>query len=323
MSSSRVDVAVIAAGWPQSSEELPAYLTYCNGVAPDLATLRAATDRLASVGGPVSTAVVTARLAAGLQTKLGDELGAPARVGHGFLCGSPSVADCLAQLDGERIVALSLTPFASRLTVDRYRCALKEAEAPEHGGRGRGIPLLDGWCTDRAFARAVSRRVAESLDGCFASEWALLFVTRSVPVDEIDGGDPVLDQLQQAISQILPAIAPGGWGIGCVGKGPSGRWLEPEPDEAVRQLAGEGWNKVLVVPIGFVAEELETRYDLDVLLRRQATALGLTYRLARTQDDSPAFVATLADVVVRHLAPWSSDHSPDQSPADTSAALQP
>ena len=80
---------------------------------------------------------------------------------------------------------------------------------------------------------------------------------------------------------------------------------------------------MLVVPIGFVAEELETRYDLDVLLRRQATALGLTYRLARTQDDSPAFVATLADVVVRHLAPWSSDHSPDQSPGDTSAALQP
>jgi protoporphyrin/coproporphyrin ferrochelatase len=318
MSTSRVGVAVIAPGRPRSADDLVGFLTTVTGLAPESAALRAATERfaVAVAGDRAAVADPTAGLAAGLQARLRDELGIPALVRHGLLWGAPSVAQCLASLDAEHVVALPLEPFASRLTLDQYRLALARAEAPERGGRGRAVATLDGWCMDRGFARAVSRRIAEALDGSFAPEWALLFVLRSVPVEEIDRGDPVLDQLHHAIAQILPSIVPGGWDIACLGQGPNGRWLEPDPVEAARGLAAEGWKKLIVVPIGFVAEGLETLHDLDVLLRRQVVSLGLTYRRVRTLDDTPAFTAALADVVERHLALLLPDLGADQLPEE-------
>jgi ferrochelatase len=78
--------------------------------------------------------------------------------------------------------------------------------------------------------------------------------------------------------------------------------MEPEADDAVRILAGEGWKKILVIPIGFVSDNVETLYDLDILLRGQIEDLGIEYRRAHAPNDSPLFIQALADVVVDYLA---------------------
>ena len=209
----------------------------------------------------------------------------------------------MRSLDAHEVVALPMSPFSSRLTSGRYKAQLAAAEDPTTGGHGRDIPLLEGWYASQGFVRTISRRIAEALDGSDVSEWAVLFTAHSVPAETIAEGDPYVDQLQQTISQLVPQIMPGDWRFGFQSKGRGGgEWMEPEADDAVRVLAEEGWKKILVVPVGFVSDNVETLYDLDIVLRAQIENLGIEYRRSHAPNDSPYFIEALADVVTDYLA---------------------
>jgi ferrochelatase len=309
-----VDVALLAYGGPQDAAQIPVFLERLMGRVPDARTLAVVQERYALVGGASPLPDITLRQARALQASLVRQLAFPVRVRHGFLYTEPTVADCLAELDGDEVVALPLSPFASRLTTGKYRVAIDAAEGgPAAAGgaaRGREIPLLEGWYADRGFVRAISRRAAVALDGCDVNEWAVLFTAHNVPLETITGGDPYVEQLQQTIAQLIPALVPGDWRFAFQSKGRGGgEWMEPEVDDMVRTLAEEGWKKILVVPVGFVSDNVETLYDLDILLRGQIEALGMEYRRSAPPNDSPQFIEALADLVIDYLA-----HRPAERP---------
>jgi ferrochelatase len=292
-----VDVALLAYGGPGGPDEITPFLRDLMGREPSAETLAVVQERYALIGGASPLPAITARQALALQARLVQQLAFPVRVRPGFLFSSPTVAECVAGLsDGHELLALPMSPFASRLTSDRYRGALAAAGRP-------GVPLLEGWHASPGFVRALTKRIAEALDGCDASEWAVLFTAHNVPAETVLEGDPYVDQLQQTIAQILPAVMPGDWRFAFQSKGRGGgEWLEPEVDAVVSQLAGDGWEKLLVVPVGFVSDNVETLYDLDIVLREQAEGLGLEYRRSTPPNDAPPFIEALADVVVDYLA---------------------
>jgi len=304
----RLDVALLAYGGPQAPEEVVPFLRRLMGRAPSADTIAAVQERYALIGGASPLPAITARQARALQTELEQrrdesyrQRACAVRVRHGFLFSDPSVAECLRQLDADEIVAVPLSPFSSRLTSGRYTEQIAAAEAAS--GRGRTIPLLEGWYASPGFLRAVARRITASLDGCAADEWALLFTAHSVPAETIAAGDLYAEQLDEAIAALLPLLDYGGWRFGFQSKGRGGgEWTEPEVADAVRALAAEGWRRVLVVPLGFVSDNVETLYDLDVVVREQCEALGLEYRRSEAPNDSPQFISTLAEVVMGHLA---------------------
>ena len=302
MTESLVDVALLAYGGPESPEQVVPFLERLMGRTPDPGTIAAVQERYALIGGASPLPAITARQAAALELKLGEKLGAPVRVRHGFLYTEPGVQACLRSLDGPKVVALPMSPFSSRLTSGRYKAQIAAAEDPAGGGAGRDIPLLEDWYSSQGFVRALSRRIAEAFDCCDVSEWALLFTAHAVPVETIEQGDPYVDQLQQTISQLVPQISPGDWGFGFQSKGRGGGdWTGPEADDAVRALAEDGWKKILVVPVGFVSDNVETLYDLDIVLRGQMENLGIEYRRSHAPNDSPVFIEALANVVTERL----------------------
>ena len=305
MTESVVDVALLAYGGPQEPAQIPGFLERLMGRVPDARTLAVVEERYALIGGASPLPDITARQALALEARLVQELPFPIRVRHGFLYTEPSVAACLEQLRGHQVVALPLSPFASRLTTGKYRAALDAAG-------GERVPLLEGWYADRGFVKAVSRRAAAALDGCDVNEYAVLFTAHNVPLETIEGGDPYVEQLQQTIAQLVPALVPGDWRFAfqSTGRG-GGVWMEPEVADMVRTLAEEGWKKVLVVPVGFVSDNVETLYDLDIVLRQQIEGLGMEYRRSAAPNDSPVFIEALADVVIGHLAgrTVSGDHA--------------
>jgi protoporphyrin/coproporphyrin ferrochelatase len=295
MSQSGLDVALLAYGGPGGSHEIPAFLQNLMGREPGAEILAVVRRRYELIGGASPLPGITARQALALEARLAGQLTVPVRVRPGFLFSSPTVAECIASLHGGGLVALPMSPFASRLTTGRYRAALAAAGRPD-------VPLLEGWYGGRGFIRAVTKRIAEALDGCDAGEWAVLFTAHNVPSETIRGGDPYAEQLQQTIAQIVPAVMPGDWRFGFQSKGRGGgEWLGPEVDDVVRELAADGWEKLLVVPVGFVSDNVETLYDLDMVVREQAEGLGMEYRRSEAPNDSPLFIEALAGVVTEHL----------------------
>jgi protoporphyrin/coproporphyrin ferrochelatase len=302
MTESSVDVALLAFGGPGSTQQIPDFLQRMTGRPANPETLKVVEARYELIGGASPLPDITARQACALQARLVQELAFPIRVRRGFLYTEPSVADCLAELDGHPVVALPLSPFSSRLTSGKYREALDAAG-------GEKVPLLEGWYASRGFVKAISRRAAAALDGCDVNEWAVLFTAHNVPLETIMEGDPYVEQLQQTIAQLVPALVPGDWRLAFQSKGRGGgEWLEPEVDDMVRTLAEEGWKKVLVVPVGFVSDNVETLYDLDIVLRQQIEGLGMEYRRSAAPNDSPTFIEVLADVVIDYLARRPLEH---------------
>ena len=66
-------------------------------------------------------------------------------------------------------------------------------------------------------------------------------------------------------------------------------------------LAKAGTKEVLVVPLGFVSDHLETLYDLDIVLKRKADNLGLQFQRAPSLNDSPGFIEALTDIILESL----------------------
>ena len=296
MTDSLVDVALLAFGGPADLKGIPDFLQRMTGREPTAETLEVVGRRYETIGGGSPLPEMTRRQARALEARLVQQLAFPLRVRPGFLYAEPSVAGCLAKLDGREVVALPLSPFGSRLTFDKYRAALDDAGAGQ-------VPILQGWYAGAGFVKAVSKRIAEALDGCDAGEWAVLFTAHNVPIENVLEGDPYVDQLQQTIAQLVAQIMPGDWRFAFQSKGRGGgEWLEPEAEDGVRMLAADGWEKLLVVPVGFVSDNVETYYDLDIELRKFAEELGMEYRRSRTPNDSPYFIEALADVVIEHLA---------------------
>ena len=309
MADSLVDIALLAFGGPADLQLVPDFLVRMTGRAPGDETLAVVRERYTAIGGASPLPEITARQARALQARLVQQLAFALRVRHGFLFAEPSVTKCLAELTGHEVLALPLSPFGSRQTRDRYRKALDEAGATD-------VPLLEGWYAGRGFVRALSKRIAEALDGSDASEWAVLFTAHNVPLENVLEGDPYVEQLQQTIAQLVPQVTPGDWRFAFQSKGRGGgEWLEPEADEVVRALAADGWEKLLVVPVGFVSDNVETLYDLDIELRAVVETNGMEYRRSTPPNDSPPFIEALADVVIDHLARRPVErqlHGPDE-----------
>ena len=302
MSESLVDIALLAFGGPETTALVPQFLERMTGRAPDAQVVAAVSARYEAIGGGSPLPAITHRQAAVLQATLIQQLAFPLRVRAGFLYADPSVGECLGGLDGHEVIALPLSPYCSRLTSDAYRKALDAAG-------GAQVPMLEGWHARPGYVRAIGARVAEALDGADAADYAVLFTAHNVPAETIHEGDPYVEQLQQTIAQLVPAILPGDWRVGFQSKGRGdGQWLEPEAGDVLRSLAADGWRKLLVVPVGFVADHLETLYDLDVVLRGEAEAAGMRYLRSRPPNDSPLFIEALADVIVDYLARRPVEH---------------
>ncbi|MGD0998612.1 MAG: ferrochelatase [Thermoleophilia bacterium] len=291
-----IDVAMLAFGGPGSVADVGPFIAAMTGVSPPPELLAAAVGRYEAIGGASPLPELTRRQAAALQAVMIAQLGVEVRVRPGFLYSSPTVGECLAELDAHDTVVLPMSPYSSRLTAGAYRAALSAAGHEE-------LPLLDGWHADRRYLAALSQRLNETLDGADPNEFALLFTAHNVPLETVMEGDPYVEQLQQTVAMLLPALMPGDWRLAFQSKGRrGGEWLEPEAATAVRELAAAGWKKLLVVPIGFVTDNVETLYDLDVELREVAVSCEMDFLRSRALNDAPRFIEALADIVIDYLA---------------------
>jgi ferrochelatase len=294
---STLDVALLSFGGPRNLEEIPEFMVRLTGgeAPPELLSL--VEEKYAAVGGASPLMEISERMAATLEATLRRRLGFVVRVRPGYLHTRPSISEVMAGLDAHDVMALSLSPYTSRLTTDTYKKTLADA------GRA-DVPLIEGWSADLQYLQAISEHVARALDGRQSSEYAVMFTAHNVPEETILAGDPYVEEIQHTIAQLIPVIMPGDWRLGWQSKGRRGdaRWLEPEVEDVALQFAAQGWQKLLVVPVGFLCDNVETMYDLDIVLRKVVEDAGMHYLRSEPANDSPRCIEALADAVITYLA---------------------
>ena len=80
------------------------------------------------------------------------------------------------------------------------------------------------------------------------------------------------------------------------------KWLEPPFLQTIEGLGHEGVKEILVVPISFVTEHIETLHEINIDGRMDAKKFGIErFRMMPAVGDSPTFIAALKDVVLKKL----------------------
>jgi ferrochelatase len=135
----------------------------------------------------------------------------------------------------------------------------------------------------------------------------LLFVAHSIPVTMAAQAGPngglYVEQLRAA-SALVAEAAPGiEWELVYSSRSgpPSVAWLEPDINDRIRELAIQGVTEVVAVPVGFVSDHIEVRWDLDVEAAATAREVGVTFRRTDPPSADPRFVGMVRELVVERL----------------------
>jgi len=132
-----------------------------------------------------------------------------------------------------------------------------------------------------------------------SAQTEIVFSAHSVPVSVIEKGDPYQRQIEETVEMVMQR---GGWRnrhrLCYQSKVGASKWLQPSLHRTLRDLGAERIREVCVVPIAFVSDHVETLGEIDHEAREQAALLGIQqFEMTSGLNDSPAFIAALADLV--------------------------
>jgi ferrochelatase len=213
----------------------------------------------------------------------------------------------LAACGVDRIVTLTLYPHYSRATTGSSERELARVLArPEWRGRFR-VSGIDRFPTDPAYLDALAATVGEALAGLpdeARRRVVLLFSAHGLPRRLVDVGDPYVGETEATVRGVLERLAvPNRHLLAYQSRTGPVRWISPGTDEVLRELGREGVREVLVVPVSFVSDHIETLYELDQLFAGVARRAGIAdYRRSAALNTHPLFIEALAGLVERHLA---------------------
>jgi protoporphyrin/coproporphyrin ferrochelatase len=287
----RTAVIAMAYGSPSRVEDIPAYYADIRGGRPvSEEKVAELTERYRRIGGsPLNE--ITERQRAALERELG------VRVYVGMKHWEPWIADAVREALAagvERIVGVVLAPHYSRMSIGGYRDRLERAldgAAPE-------VRFVESWHDHEPFLAVVADRLR-------GTDAHVVFTAHSLPERILASGDPYKDELL-ATSRLVAERAglPGErWSFAFQSESATGEpWLGPDILDHLDDLHAQGVRKVLVAPVGFVADHLEILWDIDVEARERAAELGLELDRIESMNDDPRFIRALAERIGQELA---------------------
>ena len=136
----------------------------------------------------------------------------------------------------------------------------------------------------------------------FTSDPHILFSAHSIPEKRVLEGDPYKNEIEDHMKKIIKALNKDySYSLCYQSKVGPVKWLEPSVETEIDRLVSEGVDRVMVVPISFVSENLETLYELDIQKKKYALNKGIIqYERVDTAQDSDSFIEMLYNIVMEH-----------------------
>lgn len=214
----------------------------------------------------------------------------------------PRVEDVLAEPQARGLARLCVLPLAP-YSVHVYNAAAARAFDATRAKLGNGPEpvFVEQWGLCPELIAAHVALIREALAGVEAGAGVLL-TAHSLPRAVIEAGDPYADLLGRAAAEIGCELDhPVTLGFQSQGAD-GGEWLGPDLPQAFQALRAQGVSTVVLAPFGFLADHVETLYDVDIEARGQAEALGLNFVRVPVLNTHPALIHAMAQVVRRALS---------------------
>ncbi|MFZ2947927.1 MAG: ferrochelatase [Desulfuromonadaceae bacterium] len=248
------------------------------------------------IGGKSPIRELTEQQGASLEAVLGQDY----RCFVAMRYSKPDTAEALSAISREgitRVIALSLYPHYSRATVgssiNELERGLKKSAAPFK------LSYIRQFYDHPAYITALAEKVERGLAGFpERSGVQLVFSAHGLPQSFIDSGDPYLEHIQATVRLTMEHFGGISHQLAFQSRAGPVKWLEPSTEATIAKLAADGCKQLLMVPLSFVSDHIETLYEIDIQYREEANALGIAvFRRTEALNSSPAFISCLAELV--------------------------
>ena len=216
---------------------------------------------------------------------------------HPFLF---EAVDKIDEANIDSLVILPLFPQYSVTTTGSGFAVLRELIDKHPQFKKLDVQWICSWADQptyiESFVQAIQRELGKFTD---PEKVHLLFSAHSIPESYVRKGDPYLEQTKETVELIMVRLGRRNpYQLSFQSKIGPVKWLEPFTSDVIVELGKQGVDDVLVIPVSFVSEHIETLYELDILFRKVAADAGVeNFKRVPALNSDPTFIRALADIV--------------------------
>lgn len=301
-----IALLLMAMGGPDCLENVEPYLLDVRGGRPTPPELvEEIRTRYCMTGGKSPVLEVTREVARALEQRLNASGEARFRCYVGLRHWHPFIKDTYAELlkdDPDHIVGLCLAPQYSSLSIGAYMKKVEEARAEL--ADQTPISFVTSWHRHPLLIAAIVehiRRTLEQFPAELRAQVPVLFTAHSLPERVVAMNDPYPEEVRGTVEAVCAQLGGQPAQFAYQSQGRSGeKWLGPSVEEALDDLAQAGHHHVLVAPIGFLCDHVETLYDIDIELTGLARTKGMQLKRIPMLNASAPLIDVLMSVVEAH-----------------------
>jgi len=227
----------------------------------------------------------------------------------------PYLAGTMAEMADagiSRALAFVTSAYSSFSSCRQYLGDI-EAARQRVGQRAPRVDKLRQYFNHPGFISSFAAAAAEAVDSLGgeslpAGDFDLIFTAHSIPVSMAEASGPAGGAYQAQLAEAARLVAAEigyqrPWHLAYSSRSgpPAQPWLEPDINDLLAERAAAGTRAVVTVPIGFVSDHMEVKFDLDVEAAQTADRLGLKFARAATPGTDHRFVSMITDLVCERL----------------------
>lgn len=316
-------VMLVGFGGPDCIDSVRPFMCNLMGCEPSDELVIRVERRYLTIGGASPLPAIARQMAQALEAKL-IEGGHKVPVVLGMRYWPPLIGDTLRGLHHHgfrKVIVVFLSPFESRVSTGAYRQAFDEVLPELEGMELVEAPPLH---TLSGFGGLLVGGTAEALTEVKDHQPALLiFTAHSLPVTDLDDDDRYVPALRETVDRIVAILQvekgavldgsderlagieaygsledPQPWVFAYQSKGNRPcEWLGPDVDDVVDAAVAGGFKSIVVAPVGFATDHMETLYDLDVVLAGRVFDAELEFARAAVPNADELLVESIADAI--------------------------
>ncbi|NUN64555.1 ferrochelatase [Pseudanabaena biceps] len=268
-------------------------------------------ENYAMIGGGSPLRVLTEEQGENIENAL-QRRGVEAKVYVAMRYWHPYTEEAIAQIKEDGITQLVVLPLYPQYSISTTGSSIKKLdELWEADPALQAIDkiTIESWYGRAGYIRAMNELIDGKLQEFDEPENVhIFFSAHGVPVKYVTKyGDPYQSEMENCVDGIMKSLRRDHHRYNAHTLAYQSRvgpveWLQPYTEEAIQKLAKRGVNDLLVVPISFVSEHIETLQEIDIEYREVAEEAGIhNFNRVPALNSHPIFINDLAELIVESL----------------------
>jgi protoporphyrin/coproporphyrin ferrochelatase len=257
-----------------------------------------------AIGGHSPIRLLTERQARALEAALAPYCDARCFIAMRYW--NPLTAEAVAEVNARGAPELVLLPMYPQYSFATTSSSLKEWKRIYNpNGDVPRTHVIEKFFDHPLYIQSIAEKIALSLTHFSEPDRAhIVFSAHGLPLSLIERGDPYAKHVEETVRLVRQR---GGWKnphtLCYQSKVGRRKWLSPSLTETIEKLARAGEKHLLVVPVAFVTEHIETLHEINIEAREEAHKLSVEqFEMMPAVGDSPTFISALADLVLKAIA---------------------